>query len=112
MPIGEKAYHKGFIVLNTPQIKDLFNITASDTEFKFDSKDGKERLKYHLIPKQCLERINKDSRDAALKGLSKNSSEQISEIRSKEPTFANGKLLGFWLQQFANAELCLKDWTN
>lgn len=106
IPIGEKAYQKGFLVLDTPQLKDLFKITEEDTDFVFSDIRGDGRLKAHQIPKKCLIRIDADSRLAALKSLSTTAREKILEIRSmKEQNYQSGKLHGFWSQQFANSQL-------
>ncbi|MGN6566729.1 MAG: methyltransferase domain-containing protein, partial [Flavipsychrobacter sp.] len=111
IPIGEKAYQKGFLVLDTAQLKDLFKITKDDGDFVFNDKRGDGRLKAHHIPKRLLERIDKDSREAAIKSLSNLAKQRIIEIRSQQLTYKNGKLHGFWTQQFANAQLNLAELT-
>jgi hypothetical protein len=111
IPFGEKAYQNGFLVLDTPQIKDLFKITEIDNEFTFsDMKDG--RLKAHKIPKKCLIRIDETSRLDAITSLSTLARERILEIREKEKNYINGKLHGFWTQQFANAQLNLSEFQS
>jgi len=107
IPHGEKAYQNGFLVLDTPELKDLFVISEKDTDFV--SKAQKlDRLKVHLIPKKCLIRINADTRRKALQSLSKKAKEKIHLIRKEEhPGYKHGKLHGFWVQQFANSELTL-----
>lgn len=104
MPIGEKAYQKGFIVLDTPQLKDLFN--AKTEELTIDSRKEK-RLKAHLIPKEYLNRINIETKTKALKALAELAQKRILEIRSDTVNYSNGKLHGFWTQQLANAHLNL-----
>jgi hypothetical protein len=108
IPIGEKAYQKGFLVLDTPQLKDLFKITEKDTDFKFDQRKG-GRLKSHRIPKHCLIKIDRDSRASSLKSMSRTAREKILEIREMEQNYQNGKLHGFWTQQFANAQLSIAE---
>jgi len=73
-------------------------------------KDG--RLKAHKIPKNCLIRIDENSRIKSLKSLSNYAKEKIIETREKEKNYKNGKLHGFWTQQFANAELSLAELSN
>ena len=112
MPIGEKAYQKGFLVLDTPQLKDLFKITESDIDFKFSDQKGDGRLKAHQIPKSCLIRIDEHSRLESLKSLSNTAREKVLEIRIKEQNYQNGKLHGFWTQQFANAQLNIAEYAK
>lgn len=111
MPIGEKAYQKGFLVLDTPQLKNLFKISEKDTDFKCEDKNDDGRLKAHLIPKQCLARIDESSRLSSLRSISATAKDKILEIRDLENNYQNGKLHGFWTQQFANAQLCLDELT-
>jgi len=97
IPTGEKAYQKGFLVLDTAQLKDLFKITEKDNDFEFDEKkDG--RLKSHRIPKHCLIKIDEKSRLDSIRLMSTTAREKILEIREKEQNYQNGKLHGFWTQ--------------
>jgi ABC-type cobalamin/Fe3+-siderophores transport system ATPase subunit len=111
IPIGEKAYQKGFLVLDTPQLKDLFKISEKDTDFNFSDKKGDGRLKAHQIPKRCLVQIDETSRLTAIKSMSDTSREKILEIREREKNYQNGKLHGFWTQQFANSQLNIAELT-
>ncbi len=112
IPIGEKAYQKGFLVLDTPQLKDLFKISEKETNFTFTDKKGDGRLKAHQIPKRCLIQIDEASRLYAIKSMSVTAREKILEIRGEEKNYQNGKLHGFWTQQFANAQLNLTELTT
>lgn len=112
IPIGEKAYQKGFLVLDTPQLKDLFKISEKETDFTFTDKKGDGRLKAHQIPKRCLTQIDEASRLTAIKSMSVTAREKILEIRDKDKNYQNGKLHGFWTQQFANAQLNLAELTT
>ncbi|MGA2553789.1 MAG: AAA family ATPase [Smithella sp.] len=112
MPIGEKAYQKGFLILDTPQLKDLFKITEKDTDFTVSDKKGDGRLKAHQIPKRCLIQIDESSRLEALKSLSIIAREKILQIREQEKNYQNGKLHGFWTQQFANSQLNIAELTT
>lgn len=112
IPIGEKAYQKGFLVLDTPQLKELFKISEKETNFTFTDKKGDGRLKAHQIPKRCLTQIDETSRLSAIKSMSVTAREKILEIRNKEKNYQNGKLHGFWTQQFANAQLNLTEFTT
>lgn len=111
MLIGEKAYQKGFVVLDTPELKEVFCIKEQDTDFDYSTaKDG--RLKAHRIRKEYLERITIESRVKALKSLNKKASINILRIREQEINYKNGKKHGFWIQQLANTTLCLDELTN
>jgi predicted ATPase len=112
IPIGEKAYQKGFLVLDTPQLKDLFKISEKETDFTFSDKRGDGRLKAHQIPKRCLIQIDEASRLSAIKAMSVTAREKILEIRDEAKNYQNGKLHGFWTQQFANAQLNLTELTT
>jgi predicted ATPase len=112
IPIGEKAYQKGFLVLDTPQLKDLFKISETDKDFTYTDKRGDGRLKAHQILKRCLIQIDEITRLSAIKSMSTTARERILEIREKEKNYQNGKLHGFWTQQFANAQLNLAEFTT
>jgi predicted ATPase len=109
IPIGEKAYQKGFLVLDTPQLKDLFKITEQDVDFSFTDKNNDGRLKAHQIPKKLLLKIDENSRLKAIQSVATSSREKIIQIRAMEKNYKNGKLHGFWTQQFANAQLNLSE---
>lgn len=112
IPIGEKAYQKGFLVLDTLQLKDLFKITEKDTGFSFSDARNDGRLKAHSIPKDCLIRIDENSRLEAIKSICHTATNKIVEIREKEKNYKNGTIHGFWVQQFANAQLNLDELTT
>jgi hypothetical protein len=109
MPIGEKAYQKGFIVLNTPDLKDLFSITADDTDFGFSDARENGRLKAHRIKREYLTRISAETRKKALKSIHKTAIEKIINIRTENATYKNGRIHGFWIQQLANTTLALNE---
>ena len=107
IPIGEKAYQKGFLVLDTPHLKELFKITERDSDFVFSDKNGDGRLKAHQIPKNLLMRIDADSRKKAIQSVSDTARAKIIETRGLEKNYKNGKVHGFWTQKFSNAQLNL-----
>lgn len=109
MMVGEKAYKNGFIVLDTSELRSLFNITEEDKEFGINDfrKDGK--LKSHRISRDYFTRISSDSRIKALKSIQTKAKSEIINIRKQEPSFKNGKLHGFWVQQLANTTLALSE---
>jgi len=112
MQIGEKAYQKGFIVLNTPELKELFNISEADKDFGFSDARGDGRLIAHRINKNYLIRITPESRIKCLKQLHSIAKDKILAIRNEEVKYKNGKKHGFWIQQYANTGLVLDELTN
>ena len=111
IPSGEKAHKFGFLVLDTPHLKTLFNVTADDLSnglfAAYDYKDD-GRLKAHLISKKLLNRLSNESRKKAIEELKATAEDNIMECRNKEPSYKAGQIHGFWTQQFANASLYLK----
>ena len=109
IPVGEKAHRNGFIVLSTLQLNELFNMERSD--FVDIQTERKDRLQCHVIPKRCLEQITPNSRISALRSVRDAAKAAIVRIRKDEINYDSGKLLGFYLQQFANASLALPELT-
>ncbi len=111
IPTGEKAHKFGFLVLDTSHLRTLFFVTDADIQNKLfqvdDRRDG--RLKAHKISKQLLGRLNRDSRKTAIEQLLKTAKDNIRQLRKGEPNSPNGRLHGFWTQQFANASLALDE---
>jgi predicted ATPase len=110
VPVGEKAYQNGFIVLDTPELKELFNMKQDEFVFNDARNDG--RLKCHVIPKECLARINEESRKSALKSLKKTAEDEIIKYRKAEKNYKNGRLHGYYVQQLANTTLALSELTT
>lgn len=112
IPVGEKAHDYGFLVLDTSQLKLLFGITEAEMKsdlFYADDRRGDGRLKAHLISKSLLNRITSDTRKAALTQLCESAKQNIQKQMVNEPSYANGQIYAFWLQQFANSSLFLTD---
>ena len=114
IPIGELPHNNGFIVFNTLHLKKLFKILSSETNFiehdaRFDSIEQRGRLMAHLIPQSYLSNISTDTIKEALKELKQSAKTEIQRIRKETPSYSNGLAHGFWIQQLANAELCLEE---
>jgi SAM-dependent methyltransferase len=108
LPYGERAHQNGFLVLDGAQLRKLFAISESDSSgFVVDARRD-DWLKAHLISQPLLARFDLTTKLAALKDLSSTASDRILELQRKEPNYHNGRLYGFWVQQFANAELALR----
>lgn len=106
IPVGEKAHQRGFLVLDTAQLRTLFCVTDADSRFSYDAK-REGRLKAHLIPKECVARISAPSRKDAIKEIIYLAKQRILALREAESDYPNGRLHGFWVQQLANAQLAL-----
>lgn len=114
IPIGELPHSNGFIVFNTLHLKKLLNIPSTETNFithdaRFDSIEQRGRLMAHLIPQAYLTNISTDTIKEALKELKKSAKTEIQRIRTETLSYSNGLAHGFWIQQLANAELCLTE---
>ncbi len=57
MPMGENAHSYGFLVLDTPELKELFSIGENETRFIASDARGDGRLKAHCIPASCVKNI-------------------------------------------------------
>lgn len=114
IPIGELPHSNGFVVFNTLHLKKLFKIPSTEINFiahdaRFDSVEQRGRLMAHLIPQSYLTNISTDTIKEALKELKKSAKTKIQEIRKGTTSYSNGLAHGFWIQQLANAELCLEE---
>jgi ABC-type multidrug transport system ATPase subunit len=107
LAVGEKAHSKGFLVLDTLELKRLFDIkSAPDIQTSDYRGDG--RLKAHLIPAEHIHKMTKATRDHAIQTLADSAKKEIIELRkSSDISFKNGKLHSFWAQQLANASIAL-----
>lgn len=108
MRMGEKAHQRGFLVLDTPQLKTFFQIKEGEQNFVVDDarKDG--RLKAHLVPAGCLGKANKDTKAKALRQVKHLAKGEIKKLRNEPASYANGRKHAFHVQQLANAELALE----
>lgn len=108
-PIDEKAYQKGCIVLSTAELKSLFRITDRDPYLEFSDERSDGRLSAHQIPKECLGRIDAASRLQALRSLHNTAAGEIRGTRGLVANYTNGKKHAFWVQQYANTGLAMRD---
>ena len=112
IPIGEKAYKQGFIVFGKAQLRTLFNIDEAEAGFVADDQRGDGRLIAHLIPKNCLSQITRDSLIAALTAKKQRAKEEIERLREGDASYKNGRKHGFWIQQYTNTSLVLDTLRN
>lgn len=118
MPVGEHAHEYGFLVLDSAQLNKLFRITEADKKedlyFVNDARAAdtrrKGRLKAHLIKKQLLSRMTEETRKEAIHALYRQAADEMHKLRmSQARTSAEGVLYAFWMSQFANSALWMKD---
>ncbi|RXI44356.1 hypothetical protein CRU99_05240 [Malaciobacter mytili] len=114
IPIGELPHSNGFIVFNTLHLKKLFKIPSTEANFiahdaRFDSLEQRGRLMAHLVPQAYLTNISTETIKEALKELKQSAKTEIQKIRKESPSYSNGLAHGFWIQQLANADLCLQE---
>jgi len=106
MPVGERAYAKGFLVLGTDELRELFCVRTDEEGFKSNSqRDG--RLKAHRIPRAVLGRMSDASRKKVLELVKRRAEDKVKELRTQKASYRNGMLHAFWVQQLANATLAL-----
>ena len=109
MPTGEKAYKNGFMVFGKNQLRKLFCLKERET-FLSDDARGDGRLMAHLISKKLLKKIKSESIKNSIADLSNEALRKIDTIRqSQNCNFKNGMKLSFWLQQYANSNLNLRN---
>jgi energy-coupling factor transporter ATP-binding protein EcfA2 len=106
LAIGEKAYQNGFLVFDKIQFKKLFKI-EDDYSVHDARNDG--RLRAHFIPAGKIKNIDQDSKVDAIKSLNATATRKVLELRSSEPSYKNGRLHGFWVQQLANSLLVMNE---
>ena len=111
MPKGEYAHPFGFTLLDTEAIKVLFRAgTGKDAVTVLDA-DGRYagRIKAHVVPAQLLSNVSATSRRQALELAASNAADQIRKLREGGGGFRAGQAHAFWVQQFANCTLALKN---
>lgn len=107
LPVGESPHSKGYIVLNSEQMRILFN-TSSDKGYGVWYDDSRKRLAAHIIPARDIANVSDETKNKAIKSLFYMAKENIEEHRmSGEISFAAGRKHAFWVHQLANATLAL-----
>ena len=107
--IGEKAHSRGFLILDTAELKTLFSITDDDKKFAVDDARGDGRLKAHCIPAISLKRISHESFRSAIEMLRRLSMVELLSLRKNTIfTYREGRKHAYYVQQFANAQLVLE----
>ncbi|MCL2375169.1 MAG: AAA family ATPase [Firmicutes bacterium] len=105
LPFGEKPNEDGFFILGRAELMKLFSMKAED--FVTEPHKENERLMAHLINKKHIENISKETQQKALEELKNRCETWIGVLRGKTDS-SSGRLLAFYLQQYANVSLYLK----
>jgi len=112
LPVGEKAHQFGFILLDTSQLRTLFDVSGVDeekSEFVAADVRGDGRIKLHLISANLLSRFNEEKQQQAIYELGRMARKEIEKLRSKDkPSYDDGQLHGLWTQLYTNASLFLE----
>jgi predicted ATPase len=111
IPIGELPNPRGFFLLDTIHIQQLFNATTSElvNSILVHDERGDGRLKAHVVPKRLVESMTATTRTQALEALRETSLRRIKELRqSTDRSFKSGQLNGLWSQQYVNCCLYLQ----
>jgi len=110
MRIGEKAHARGFLVMDTAELKTLFSIQEKDTQFSVDDARGDGRLKAHLIPAACVARITQNSLRTAVAQSRHFAIEAIKQLRASHGmlSYRDGRKHAYYVQQLANSHLALE----
>lgn len=108
LPIGEKAYSDGFIIIDSAEIATLFKLSNVQRSKIRSSSCKNNRLKAHLIPKSFLCRSNLESRKKCLESVKANAINNINDLRKNNKHKAKeGRIHAFWTMQLANVILAL-----
>ncbi len=112
--VGELAHEYGFLLLDTEELKVLFNVTEEDERLQRFVVQSKwhERLKGHLIARELILRATRTTLLEAIRSLKCRCKQSVGEMRKrKEPEFDynRARLHALWSQLFINATLALDD---
>lgn len=110
MRMGEMAHPRGFLVLDTSELKTLFSIKETEHEFVADDARGDCRLKAHLIPSRCITQVSAASIKKTLQQLRHCAIEEIKRLRVSDgfASYRSGRKHALYVQQLANAQLALE----
>lgn len=104
IPIGEKPNEKGFFILGTTELRELFShkhlVAASDLR-------GDGRLRAHLVEAPTLRNVTDETVRAAVLAMRSRAHDEISDLRGSPPSWKNGQRLAFWSMMYVNASTFL-----
>lgn len=119
IPVGERAHEYGFLLLDEPELKLLFNIKDEDVEqglftrTKHVEQKYRGRLIAHSVAASCLKRMNKITILRAIQSLHDRSLTRLQgllKVEHNEQTSAElGRESALVTQLIANSALWLRD---
>ena len=112
MPKGEYAHPFGFTLLDTEAIKVLFQAGAGESKITVLNADGRyaDRIKAHIVPARLLKNVTAATRREAIQLAARNAESHILKLRAGGAAdFRSGQAHAFWVQQFANCTIALKN---
>lgn len=105
IPTGERAHRFGFLILDLPQIQNLFGWKDGDPPIACRV-DPRERLKAQVVPASLLRRVTSATRSLALCSLRDRAKEELKRsYGTRSHTYADGERYALWSQLLANAIL-------
>lgn len=117
LPVGERAHRYGFLLLDEPELKSLFDIREFDRERKafvrVSSTQSKyrDRLVAHLVSKDCAKRVTSSTRRNAIRMLQDRSATQVAAYLATANSMNGGPAGRDYArntQLFANASIWMK----
>jgi energy-coupling factor transporter ATP-binding protein EcfA2/SAM-dependent methyltransferase len=114
LPIGERAHEFGFLLLDGPELRQLFQVTENDVQVGAYVRDQSDDAKYkgrlvaHLIAKQCVERVTRQSQVEAIRALKDRAMASVHEfLRDHSGSSKSGRSYALSAQLLANATIWL-----
>lgn len=115
--VGERAHRYGFLMLDTPELRTLFQVTEADVKAQHfvvepsHEERYKDRLIAHLIDKVCVERATSSTQHQAIEVLRDRMTDQVEDVLSESSSrsSADGRHYARMAQLLTNATLWLRD---
>ena len=98
MRVGEKAHQRGFVVLDTADIRVLFGVKELQTGFVMDDARGEGRSNAHLVPASCVGNVSASFLREALKQVKHLAKEEIKILRQGNTSCRAGRKHAFYCQ--------------
>ena len=119
IPVGERAHEHGFLLLDEPELRLLFDITEDDIALgRFNRNDHSNpayrgRLIAHAISARCLARLSWKTRWRAIRSLHDRSLNRLQKLLEEKHDLKTANALGresaLVTQLIANSALWLRD---
>lgn len=116
IPVGERAHNYGFLLLDEPELVELFAIQEQDRAAGRFSRASspevryKDRLVIHVVAKECVGRLTASTRKSAIEKLHERMSRHVREwLRNPTTKSSSGRDYARSAQLMANSELWMRD---